>query len=58
MPARGGQKSRHYGFSGSNDYDAMWFLDNAKSKPQDVKTRKANELGIYDMSGKRLGVVL
>lgn len=49
--ARGGQKSRHYGFSGSNDYDAMWFLDNAKSKPQDVKTRKANELGIYDMSG-------
>ena len=49
--ARGGQKSRHYGFSGSNDYDAMWFLDNANSKPQDVKTRKANELGIFDMSG-------
>ena len=49
--ARGGQKSRHYGFSGSNAYDAMWFLDNAKSKPQDVKTCKANELGIYDMSG-------
>lgn len=49
--ARGGQKSRHYGFSGSNNYDAMWFLDNASSKFKDVKTRKANELGIYDMSG-------
>lgn len=49
--ARGGQKSRHYGFSGSNDYDAMWFLDNAKSKSHNVKTLKANELGIFDMSG-------
>ena len=49
--ARGGQKSRHYGFSGSNAYDAMWFVDNAKSKTKDVKTCKANELGIYDMSG-------
>lgn len=49
--ARGGQKTRHYGFSGSNQYDAMWFLDNASSKTKDVKTRRANELGIYDMSG-------
>lgn len=49
--ARGGQKTRHYGFSGSNQYDSMWFLDNAKSETQNVKTRKANELGIYDMSG-------
>ncbi len=49
--ARGGQKSRHYGFSGSSSYDAMWFLNNAKSKLQNVKTLKANELGIYDMSG-------
>lgn len=49
--ARGGQKSRHYGFSGSNVYDAMWFLDNASSKSKNVKTKKANELGIYDMSG-------
>lgn len=49
--ARGGQKSRHYGFSGSNGYDAMWFLDNADSKTQKVKSRKANELGLYDMSG-------
>lgn len=49
--ARGGQKSRHYGFSGSNDYSAMWFLDNASSKVRNVKAKKANELGIYDMSG-------
>lgn len=50
--ARGGRKSRHYGFSGSNDmYSAMWFLDNADMKAQDVKKLKANELGLYDMSG-------
>ena len=50
--ARGGKFSRHYGFSGSNDMKAaMWFLDNADSKPQNVKTKKPNELGIYDMSG-------
>ncbi len=49
--ARGGRKSRHFGFSGSNAYDAMWFLDNAESESKNVKTRKANELGIYDMSG-------
>ena len=50
--ARGGALSRHYGFSGSNDMNAaMWFLDNADSKPKNVKTKKPNELGIYDMSG-------
>ena len=50
--ARGGSLSRHYGFSGGNDmYSAMWFLDNADMKVQDVATKKANELGIYDMSG-------
>ena len=49
--ARGGQKTRRYGFSGSNTYDAMWYLGNANSKLKDVKKLKPNELGIYDMSG-------
>ena len=50
--ARGGKFSRHYGFSGSNDMrSVMWFLDNADSKPHDVKTLWPNELGLYDMSG-------
>jgi len=50
--ARGGSLSRNYGYSGSNDSrTAMWFVDNADMKPQDVKTKKANELGLYDMSG-------
>jgi len=50
--ARGGKLSRHYGFSGSNDYKSvMWFLDNADSKTRNVKTLRPNELGLYDMSG-------
>ena len=50
--ARGGKLSRHFGFSGSNDMkSAMWFLDNADSKVQNVKRLKGNELGLYDMSG-------
>ena len=49
--ARGGSKSRHYGFSGSNDYDNMWFLDNADSKSQDVAKKRPNEIGLFDMSG-------
>ena len=50
--ARGGRMSRHFGFSGSNDMKSvMWFLDNADSKPHAVKTKKPNELGLYDMSG-------
>ena len=49
--ARGGQKSRHYGFSGSNQYDAMWFVGNAASEVQNVGKRIANELGLHDMSG-------
>ena len=50
--ARGGKMSRHFGFSGSNDMrSVMWFVYNADSKPRTVKTRRPNELGLYDMSG-------
>ncbi len=55
--ARGGNKSRGYKYSGSNKLDEVaWFWDNSKtsdtsSEEHDVATKKANELGIYDMSG-------
>ena len=49
--ARGGNKSLGYVFSGSNvNYD-FWFIDNSNSTTHPVATKKANELGLYDMSG-------
>ena len=50
--ARGGTKSNKYTYSGSDDLDeAGWYADNAGGKTQSVGRKKANELGIYDMSG-------
>ncbi len=58
--ARGGTKSAGYKYSGSNDINTVaWYTVNAydkgKSSPDYgthvVKTKKPNELGIYDMSG-------
>lgn len=50
--ARGGNKSQGYKYSGSDDVDAVaWYQINSKMKTHDVKTKQANELGIYDMSG-------
>ena len=50
--ARGGNKSRGYQYSGSNNLlDVAWFMDNSGSKTHAVGTKQANELGIYDMSG-------
>ncbi len=51
--ARGGKKSRGYKYSGSNDLGSVaWYEDNTRrSSPQPVKTKQANELGLYDMSG-------
>ena len=49
--ARGGNKSKGYKYSGSNTIgDVAWYWDNSNST-HDVKTKAANELGIYDMSG-------
>ncbi len=46
--ARGGNKSKGYKYSGSNDADAVaWYKD----KTHPVATKQANELGLYDMSG-------
>lgn len=50
--ARGGNKSKGYTYSGSNTIgDVAWYVDNSSSKTHAVKTKAANELGIYDMSG-------
>ena len=50
--ARGGQKSKGYRCSGSNSgNDVAWYEKNSKNTHHTVKTKKPNELGIYDMSG-------
>lgn len=50
--ARGGNKSRHYRYSGSNDIDEVaWYKANSDYETHDVATKKPNELGLYDMSG-------
>ena len=58
--ARGGNKSKHYKYSGSNNLDEVgWFCENTWNMGKDspdfgnhpVGSKKPNELGIYDMSG-------
>jgi formylglycine-generating enzyme required for sulfatase activity len=50
--ARGGTQSKGYKYSGSNNADEVaWYLDDLERKTHPVGTKKANELGIYDMSG-------
>ena len=50
--ARGGNKSKGYKYSGSNDVNEVaWYWMNCGSITHPVGTKKANELGVYDMSG-------
>jgi len=50
--ARGGSSSRGYKYAGSNTLsDVAWYTDNSGSKTHPVGQKKANELGLYDMSG-------
>jgi len=50
--ARGGNKSKGYRYSGSNDPNAVgWFNNNSESGTHIVGKKAPNELGIYDMSG-------
>ncbi len=50
--ARGGNKSRGYKYSGSNNLDEVaWYHDNCGGRSHAVKRKKANELGLYDMGG-------
>lgn len=51
--ARGGNKSKNYLFSGSDDYSIVAVSKKSDdiSSTADVGSKLANELGIYDMSG-------
>ncbi len=60
--ARGGNKSMHYTYSGSNNQDEVaWYSSNSnvltenygytREAPHPVKSKSPNELGLYDMSG-------
>ncbi|MBS7313954.1 MAG: SUMF1/EgtB/PvdO family nonheme iron enzyme, partial [Bacteroidales bacterium] len=50
--ARGGKYSRGYRYSGSNNADEVaWYARNSGVETYSVKTKKANKLGLYDMSG-------
>jgi formylglycine-generating enzyme required for sulfatase activity len=50
--ARGGNESKGYKYSGSNNEDEVaWHYWNSQRSTHVVGTKKPNELGIYDMSG-------
>ena len=50
--ARGGYRGLGYVYSGSNDIDEVaWYSGNSMDMTHPVKLKKANELGLYDMSG-------
>ena len=50
--ARGGNKSKDYLYSGSDNIDEVtWYDGNSGSNTHSVGSKKANELGIHDMSG-------
>ena len=50
--ACGGNKSHGYTYSGSNDINEIaWFSDNSENTTHPVGLKKANELGLFDMTG-------
>ncbi len=50
--ARGGKKSKGYTYSGSNTIgNVAWYDGNSGETTHEVGKKRANELGIYDMSG-------
>ena len=50
--ARGGNYSRHYKYSGSNNLDDVaWYANNSGNHSHPIGAKQANELGLYDMSG-------
>jgi formylglycine-generating enzyme required for sulfatase activity len=50
--ARGGNNSKHYKYSGSDNIDDVaWYDGNSSNTTHEVASKQANELGIYDMSG-------
>ena len=50
--ARGGNRSRGYKYSGSNDIGSVaWYRSNSDGNIHPVASKHPNELGLYDMSG-------
>ena len=50
--ARGGDKSKGYIYSGSNNINEVaWYAQNSGIWPHSVKNLEPNEIGVYDMSG-------
>ncbi|MBQ2703065.1 MAG: formylglycine-generating enzyme family protein [Alistipes sp.] len=50
--ARGGDQSKGYKYSGSNNIDEVaWYDTNSASRTHIVGQKQPNELGLYDMSG-------
>jgi formylglycine-generating enzyme required for sulfatase activity len=50
--ARGGQLSKNYKYSGSDNIDkAGWYEENSGNRMHQVGGKIPNELGLYDMSG-------
>ena len=50
--ARGGNRSRNYLYSGSNDLNAVgWHEENSGERLHVGREKQPNELGLYDMSG-------
>ena len=50
--ARGGRHPRGYKYSGSNNVgEIAWYEGNSEKMTHPVGTKRANELGIHDMSG-------
>ena len=50
--ARGGKYSKGYTYSGSNNLKEVgWYDQNSHGETKEVGLKKANELGLFDMSG-------
>jgi len=50
--ARGGNLSKGYEYAGSNDLTEVgWYSENADERTHSVGKKRANELGLHDMSG-------
>ena len=50
--ARGGNESKGYAYSGSNNIDDVaWYSQNANNQAHPVGMKQPNELGLYDMTG-------
>lgn len=50
--AKGGNYSKGYKYSGSNDIDSVgWYINNSDGRTHPVGQKLPNELGLYDMTG-------